>query len=99
MFWCNTFARLSPILAGILLSTGLKGRTPNLSYASRVALFMIESGGLVLTNKTLQIQPLEKATLRTTAIGYPLAALFVSLLSFRRWALQKQGLVGHACPS
>lgn len=80
MFWCNTFARLDPVLAGILLSTGLKGRTPNLSYISRIGLFVVASVGLVLTNKTLQIQPLERATLRTTVLGYPLEALFVSLI-------------------
>jgi len=41
---------------------------------------VIASVSLVLTNKTLQIQPLERATLRTAVLGYPLEALFVSLI-------------------
>ena len=80
MFWCNTFARLDPILAGILLSLGLRGRTFKLSYGTRVFLFIISSVCLVLANKTFRLERLETTTLRNAVLGYPLAALLVSAM-------------------
>lgn len=78
MFWCNTFARLDPILAGILLSIGLKGRTFKLSYGTRVLLFTMALVGLVWANKTFSLEGLETITLRNSVLGYPLAGLLVS---------------------
>jgi peptidoglycan/LPS O-acetylase OafA/YrhL len=37
--WQNTFARLDPIAAGILLAVALRGRTPKLSRALRLGVF------------------------------------------------------------
>ncbi len=39
--WCNTLARLDPIAAGILMAALLKGRIPNFSLATRLAMICL----------------------------------------------------------
>lgn len=80
MLGTNTFSRLDPILVGILLSTYLKGRIFNLSYAARVGMFITALLGLVLANKILHIPALEKTTFKDALLMFPLAAFSVSVI-------------------
>ena len=80
MLGTNTFSRLDPILAGILLSTCLRGRTFNLSRGARVGMFATALLALVLANKILHVPAMEKTTFLDALLMFPLAALLVSVI-------------------
>lgn len=47
--WINTFARLDPMAAGILLAVFLRGRVPKLSIAARILLLVACTAGIGVT--------------------------------------------------
>jgi peptidoglycan/LPS O-acetylase OafA/YrhL len=79
MFWCNTFSRIDPILAGILISTYLKGRSLKLSPILRVGWFVLGLTGLIGVSYFCRlphqwVHPDIKAAL----FSYPLATICVT---------------------
>jgi peptidoglycan/LPS O-acetylase OafA/YrhL len=75
MFGCNTFTRLDPILAGILLSVYLKGRAVRLSRGTRILLFV---GGLAGVSWMSHFHT--HPTLANMVVAYPLGTIFVVLM-------------------
>ncbi len=94
--WCNTFARLDPIAAGILVAVALRGGAPKIEAKARVALFVF---GLVCIAMAANYWVIKGDPLSTWSmvLGYPAVALgsVAMLLSVccERAPLNKSALV------
>ena len=79
--WQNTFARLDPIAAGILLAVLLRGRTPALSRGLRLALFACGVSFVILTGHYVASWG-EGAPWVGTLVGFPVVAASCGLMVF-----------------
>ena len=72
--WCNTFARLDPIAAGILAAVILRGAAPKLRIAARAVIFIAGAISLLAAATVFQVKS-DPLTATRILFGYPLAAL------------------------
>jgi peptidoglycan/LPS O-acetylase OafA/YrhL len=77
--WCNTFAQLDPIAAGILIAVLLKGEIPRLPKLSRAAMMLAGITALALGSMYFGIKNDPLTTMRIV-LGYPSVAIGGSLL-------------------
>jgi peptidoglycan/LPS O-acetylase OafA/YrhL len=73
-FWFNTLTRLDPIALGIAAAVLLRGRSPRLSAAYRVLLF-VASLGLLLASANILHTRAEPVSFVGVVLGYPIVAV------------------------
>lgn len=78
--WCNTLARLDPIVAGILLAAVLRGTIPNFSPATRLGMLAIGILSLALVANYWKIHEPESLLWIPTLVGFPVVALSATLI-------------------
>ncbi len=72
--WCNTFARLDPIAAGILIAVALRGGSPKWRFSTRLALLLMGACSMLMAAVLCRIKA-DPLTTQRIVIGYPLVAL------------------------
>ena len=88
--WCNTFARLDPIAAGILLATTLRGRAPNFGLGTRVGMLCAGVAPLALVASFWHIHEPETLEWIPTLVGFPLVAIGCTLILLAVLGIQHQ---------
>jgi peptidoglycan/LPS O-acetylase OafA/YrhL len=78
--WCNTFARLDPIVAGILVAAVLRGGIPRFSFPARLVMLLSGIVALALVANYWKIHEPEKLEWIPTLVGFPVVALGSTLI-------------------
>jgi len=78
--WCNTFARLDPIAAGILVAALLHGGVPDFRLATRFGMLSIGIVALALVGNYWQIHNPERLYWVPTLVGFPVVAAGATLI-------------------
>ena len=94
--WCNTFSRLDPIAAGILVALILHGRTPKIPFGIRCAMLIGGIIPLAFVANCWQIHQPERLLWIPTLLGFPVVAISCTVimlavlgvdLAFPRWLI------------
>lgn len=80
--WCNTFARLDPIVAGILVAAALHGEMPVIRRPVRIAVLITGVCALALVANYWQIHEPETLKWIPTLLGFPVVAISCTLILF-----------------
>jgi peptidoglycan/LPS O-acetylase OafA/YrhL len=78
--WCNTLARLDPIVAGILLAIVLRGRIPNFHPLLRAVMLVCGIAVLALVSNYWHIHEPDKLEWIPTLAGFPAVAAGATLI-------------------
>jgi peptidoglycan/LPS O-acetylase OafA/YrhL len=78
--WCNTLARLDPIVAGILVAAALGGRLPKFNPLTRIAMVCCGIVPLALVASYWHIHEPQRLEWIPTLVGFPLVAIGCTLL-------------------
>jgi peptidoglycan/LPS O-acetylase OafA/YrhL len=78
--WCNTFSRLDPIAAGILVAAVLRGGIPNFSLSTRFSLLLVGILPLALVANYWKIHEPERLEWIPTLVGFPVVAISCTLI-------------------
>jgi peptidoglycan/LPS O-acetylase OafA/YrhL len=78
--WCNTFARLDPIAAGILVAAVLRGKIPNFGLPVRVLMLCVGIIPLALVANFWHIHEPETLQWIPTMVGFPVVAVSCTLI-------------------
>jgi peptidoglycan/LPS O-acetylase OafA/YrhL len=78
--WCNTFSRLDPIVAGILIALVLRGRIPNFNPVLRAVMLACGIVPLALVSNYWHIHEPQRLEWIPTLVGFPVVAVSCSLI-------------------
>jgi peptidoglycan/LPS O-acetylase OafA/YrhL len=78
--WCNTLARLDPIVAGILVAAVLRGTIPRFSFPARLGMLASGIMPLALVATYWKIHEPEQLEWIPTLVGFPVVALSCTLI-------------------
>jgi peptidoglycan/LPS O-acetylase OafA/YrhL len=78
--WCNTFARLDPIAAGILVAAVLREGVPNFNLGTRFSMLVVGILPLALVANYWKIHEPERLEWIPTLVGFPVVAISCTLI-------------------
>ncbi len=78
--WCNTFSRLDPIAAGILVAAVLRGGIPNFRLGTRFGMLVASTIPLALVANYWKIHEPERLEWIPTLVGFPVVAISCTLI-------------------
>lgn len=78
--WCNTFARLDPIAAGVLVAAVLRGKIPSFRLPGRLWMIVLGIIPLALVANFWHIHEPEKLEWIPTLVGFPVVAASCTLI-------------------
>jgi peptidoglycan/LPS O-acetylase OafA/YrhL len=78
--WCNTFARLDPIAAGILVAAVLRGQAPRFNIVTRISMLLVGIIPLAFVANHWKIHEPETLMWIPTLIGFPVVAVCCTLI-------------------
>ncbi len=93
--WTSTFAHLDSIGAGVLVSMWLKGKTPNLHVATRIAMLLAAVAAFAVRGHSVGLEPADRLYPWETIIQYPLVvvACAATLVAFLGMPVRAPALV------
>jgi len=78
--WCNTLCRLDPIALGILVAVGLRGRIPNFSIGTRLAMLLGGTLPVVLIANFWNLWVPKSLEWLPNLLGFPVVAVCCTLI-------------------